>query len=114
MDSASGSASPFLTTAQAAAVLRMEPSTLDHWRSEGAGPVFYKIGRRIYYKRADLDAWIESRKRRSTAEHKAGRQGGASPTRDASDYGGPPSAQPGGRSIGPGSLAGPGPRPLRK
>ncbi len=114
MDSASGSASPFLTTAQAAAVLRMEPSTLDHWRSEGAGPVFYKIGRRIYYKRADLDAWIESRKRRSTAEHKAGRQGGARPPRDGTSDGARPSARPDGRSVGPGSPPERRPQPFRR
>lgn len=73
MDSASGSVPMFLTTKQAAAHLRLKPSTLDHWRSTGGGPVFHKLGSRIYYTRADLQAWIESRRRRTTAEHKAKR-----------------------------------------
>ncbi len=66
---ASGPVSPFLTTRQAAAYLRLQPCTLESWRSEGEGPVFHKLGGRAYYKLADLDSWIESRRRKSTAEH---------------------------------------------
>lgn len=71
MDSSSGSGSPFLTTKQAAAYLRLMPSTLENWRSAGDGPVFHKLGGRIYYTRTDLQAWVESRRCRSTAEHQA-------------------------------------------
>ena len=78
MDSASGAISPFLTTKLAAAFLGLKPSTLERWRSKGEGPVFHKIGGRIYYTRADLDAWIESRRRRSTAEHWAKKSAEAS------------------------------------
>lgn len=70
MSFASGTASPFLTTAQAAAYLRLKPCTLERWRSDGGGPAFHKLGGRAYYKLADLDAYVEARRRRSTAEHR--------------------------------------------
>ncbi len=35
-------------------------STLAHWRCEGRGPAFIKIGSRVAYRGSDLNAWIES------------------------------------------------------
>ena len=32
--------------------------TMAHWRSEGRGPAFHRIGNKIMYKGADLNAWI--------------------------------------------------------
>lgn len=47
-------------------------ATLSMWRAKGvAGPLFHKVGRRVVYERADLDAWIVERlgpARRSTSE----------------------------------------------
>lgn len=37
-------------------------STLAHWRSEGRGPAFVRLGRRVAYRGRDLNAWIESRR----------------------------------------------------
>ena len=34
------------------------PSTLAHWRSEGRGPAFIKLGSRVAYRGADLNAWL--------------------------------------------------------
>lgn len=34
--------------------------TLAHWRSQGRGPCYVKIGGRIAYKGGDLNAWINS------------------------------------------------------
>ena len=34
-------------------------STLAHWRIEGRGPRFYKIGNRVIYSGRDLNAWLE-------------------------------------------------------
>lgn len=42
--------------------------TLAQWRSQGKGPPFLKIGGRILYARADLDAWLASCRRTSTAK----------------------------------------------
>ena len=36
--------------------------TLAHWRSEGRGPAYVKIGAKVFYTGRDLNAWIESRK----------------------------------------------------
>ena len=33
--------------------------TLEVWRCHGRGPAFYKIGRKIYYKKEDLDRFLE-------------------------------------------------------
>ena len=35
-------------------------STLAGWRCEERGPVYMKIGKRVYYKGADLNAFIDS------------------------------------------------------
>ena len=36
-------------------------STLAHWRSEGRGPTYVKIGARVAYRGADLNTWLASR-----------------------------------------------------
>lgn len=35
--------------------------TLETLASKGGGPVYCKIGRRVFHKRADLDSWINGR-----------------------------------------------------
>ena len=35
--------------------------TLAHWRHEGRGPAFVRLGRRIAYRGSDLNRWLESR-----------------------------------------------------
>ena len=36
-------------------------STMAHWRSEGRGPAYVKIGARVAYRGADLNTWLASR-----------------------------------------------------
>ena len=44
------------------AVLALAPySTLAHWRSEGRGPAFVKVGWRVAYTGAALNEWLEAR-----------------------------------------------------
>lgn len=51
-----------LNESEAAAFLDITIGTLQVWRSTGRyGIPFVKIGRSVRYKRADLEAWIESR-----------------------------------------------------
>ena len=53
---------------QAAEFLTVKPETLSVWRSTGRYKIpFVKIGRRVRYRRADLDAWLESRTRSNGA-----------------------------------------------
>ena len=53
---------------QAAEVLTVEPGTLSVWRSTGRYKIpFVKVGRRVRYRRADLETWLESRTRANGA-----------------------------------------------
>ncbi len=58
----------YLTQQEAAAYLRLSPRTLERHRVEGTGSRFVKLGRRVLYRRSDLDAWAERRTFASTAE----------------------------------------------
>lgn len=47
-----------------AAIIDVEPGTLAVWRSTGRYKLpFIKIGRKVRYRRADLDAWLVTRTR---------------------------------------------------
>lgn len=48
------------TVQEAADFLTVKKNTLDHWRSNGEGPKFSALGRRIVYRRADLIQFIEN------------------------------------------------------
>jgi hypothetical protein len=49
-----------MRTEAAARYLTLDPATLADWRSEpGKGPAYRKIGGRVVYSVADLDAWLE-------------------------------------------------------
>ncbi|MCS3896032.1 excisionase family DNA binding protein [Bradyrhizobium japonicum USDA 38] len=56
-----------LKVTEAAEHLRVSKSTLDKLRVYGGGPIYFKLGRSIVYSRTDLDAWMASRRRESTA-----------------------------------------------
>ncbi len=47
-----------LTIDEVAEVTRLPINTLYHYRATGQGPKSAKIGRRVMYRRADVDAWI--------------------------------------------------------
>lgn len=46
----------------------LDVKTMQSWRLKGTGPAFLKIGRLVRYRRADLDSWLESRRRQSTSD----------------------------------------------
>jgi len=56
-----------ISAAQAAAFLGLKPQTLAKMRLQGKSPPYHKIGSRVLYHVADLDAWIAERKQRSTS-----------------------------------------------
>lgn len=58
--------SSLLTPAEAASYLRANARTLERWRSAGGGPAFVKIGRKVAYSLADLDAWVTHQRREHT------------------------------------------------
>ena len=53
---------------EASDYLRIAKQTLARWRCYGLGPQFVRIGGRIFYDVADLDAFIAARKFHSSAE----------------------------------------------
>lgn len=53
-----------LDEVSAAAVLAVTPGTLAVWRCTGRYNLpFIKVGRKVRYRRTDLDAWLEARTR---------------------------------------------------
>ncbi len=51
--------SDYLTTAEVAELLRTPAETARFWRHVGKGPRWFKVGRRVLYRRSDVEAWIE-------------------------------------------------------
>ncbi|MDU5248074.1 MAG: helix-turn-helix domain-containing protein [Varibaculum cambriense] len=49
-----------MSCSDAARYLNLRPGTLANQRSRGVGPRYYKLGRRVVYRVADLDAWLAS------------------------------------------------------
>lgn len=43
---------------QAAEHVGQKPGTLRQWRILAKGPAYHKKGRRVFYKKSDLDAWM--------------------------------------------------------
>ena len=63
--------SPYLTQDEAAKYLRVSARTLERHRVAGSGCRFCRAGRRILYRREDLDAYLSQHTYLSTAEAKA-------------------------------------------
>lgn len=57
-----------LNTREAAQYVRLGKPTLERFRISGEGPHYCKLGGAVRYRKADLDAWLESRRVRSTSE----------------------------------------------
>ncbi|MGM4877047.1 helix-turn-helix transcriptional regulator [Bradyrhizobium sp. 956_D2_N1_5] len=53
----------------AAKHIALSASTLNKLRVYGGGPRFYKLGRRVAYDLADLNSWLDGRRRQSTSEY---------------------------------------------
>ena len=57
-DDARTAAAELLTLAEAAAVLRTPVATLCYWRHLGVGPDGFRLGRRVVYRREDINRWL--------------------------------------------------------
>jgi len=49
---------PLLTIGEAAEYVRLPVNTMRSLRQGGRGPRAGKLGRRVYYRQSDLDAWV--------------------------------------------------------
>jgi hypothetical protein len=60
----------FLTEAQAADLININPRTLQQWRLRGAGPKFVRISSRcVRYRYCDVTDWAVGLLRSSTSEY---------------------------------------------
>jgi predicted site-specific integrase-resolvase len=59
---------PIFDTPAAAPLLGVTPGTLQVWRCQGKGPRFIKSGGRVIYRLRDINAYLDSRTRKSTAD----------------------------------------------
>lgn len=57
-----------LRTAGASDYTGLAESTLEKLRVSGGGPLYIRVGRVVVYDPDDLDAWLETHKRRSTSD----------------------------------------------
>ena len=69
-----------LGTEAAAEYLGLAVQTLAKMRVSGDSPPFYKLGRQVLYDRAELDEWLDARRRRSTSDgHELRERGSRTP-----------------------------------
>lgn len=61
-----------LTPTAASEFLKITVVTLQRWRTEGCGPPYCKIGRRVTYRRSDLNEFVNGRVVQSTAQTRSG------------------------------------------
>ena len=58
-----------LYTVEAAFLLGLSPRTLEALRLRGGGPPYIQVTpKAVRYRRRDLDAWLDARRRRSTSD----------------------------------------------
>jgi excisionase family DNA binding protein len=60
-----------LNTREAARYLNLGFSTIAKMRLYGGGPRYYKIGSKVIYDTADLDAWLASKRQAHTSQNRA-------------------------------------------
>lgn len=57
-----------LTITEAADIFRAPVATLRYWRHLHTGPRSFRLGRRVLYRRDDLNAWIDDQHRQSDSD----------------------------------------------
>jgi predicted DNA-binding transcriptional regulator AlpA len=57
-----------ITAKVAARYVGLSESTLAKLRLNGNGPIYCKLGRRVVYRPADLEQWLQSRTTRDTSD----------------------------------------------
>jgi excisionase family DNA binding protein len=50
-----------LTTAEVANITRAPVSTVRYWRHSGTGPRSFRLGRRVVYRRHEVERWLAER-----------------------------------------------------
>lgn len=50
----------YMTTEEVATMIHLSQSTLRAWRSKNMGPPTMHAGRRVLYRRSDVNSWVEN------------------------------------------------------
>ena len=58
-------------TEKTAERLCVQKNTLERWRIHGVGPKFVKVGRRVLYRVADVEAYLDANTCQSTSDKAA-------------------------------------------
>lgn len=58
-------------TKETAKRLCVQMNTLERWRVHGTGPKFVKVGRRVFYRVADVEAYLDANTCQSTSDKAA-------------------------------------------
>ena len=53
---------PLLSSADVAELLDVSTRTLEFWRYVGKGPAYVRVGRRVRYRPADVEAYLEAQR----------------------------------------------------
>lgn len=56
-----------LTTAEVALITRAPVSTVRYWRHLGTGPRSFRLGRRVVYRRHEVEQWLRERETADTS-----------------------------------------------
>lgn len=64
--------SEFMSTGQVSQETGINAGTLRYWRSTNQGPASFSLGKRVVYRRSEVDRWIAE-------QESATRRGGTSP-----------------------------------
>lgn len=56
-----------MTLEEVSAATGVAVPTLRYWRHNGTGPTSFKLGRRVRYRRADVEAWVQKQYQAQTA-----------------------------------------------
>lgn len=59
--------SDLMLAREVAARVRTPEATLRYWRHIGYGPPGFKLGRRVVYRRGDVEAWLNMRAQQAGA-----------------------------------------------
>jgi excisionase family DNA binding protein len=65
----------YMSARETADYLRLSSSTLAKFRVTGGGPAYVKAGRKVLYRRGDLDDWMTTHVRASTSDGASRRTG---------------------------------------
>ena len=57
----------FIVTHEVADICRTSPETVRFWRHVGKGPQWFKVGRRVLYDSAEVEAWLAAAREQSAA-----------------------------------------------